>query len=232
MRIRIATSLAAAVLAGTTALTACSSSGGGGSDSGPGDVQLSSEPVSTPAETSDSPSTEATSETPSDEPTSEAATSEAPTSAAAGAGTPVRVNKSFSDTLMGDKATVLSYLLYTPSAASVAKFSALEDEQVVLVDVRVTATDKYYTSFGADSFYLTGMSNGIDSSETTILDDEVTKAGYPVLEDAEQGETKTGWVVFTPKKDEKKLILRYKRLAATTSDGKSIPEKNFDIPLN
>ncbi|KUM97201.1 hypothetical protein AQI95_42065 [Streptomyces yokosukanensis] len=143
------------------------------------------------------------------------------------------MNKSFTDDVMGEKATVLKYVSgYQPSAASKTKYSALADEQVVLVEVKVTASSKYYDSFGANSFYLTGMPNGIDQASTTILDDEVKAAGYPPLPDAETGKTTTGWVVFTPGKGTKKLVLRYKRLAAKTSSGTSISAKNFDIPLN
>ncbi|WP_328465318.1 hypothetical protein [Streptomyces sp. NBC_00448] len=143
------------------------------------------------------------------------------------------MNKSFTDDVMGEKATVLKYVSgYQPSAASKSKYSALADEKVVLVNVKVTASSKYYDTFGADSFYLTGMSNGIDQASTTILDDEIKAAGYPPLPDAETGKTTTGWVVFTPTKDTTKLVLRYKRLAAKASNGTSITAKNFDIPLN
>jgi hypothetical protein len=145
----------------------------------------------------------------------------------------VSVNKSFTDDVMGDKATILKYVSgYQPSAASKGKFSALADEDVILVEVKVTASSKYYDSFGAGSFYLTGMSNGIDQASTTILDDEVKAAGYLPLPDASTGKTTTGWVVFTPSKGTTKLVLRYKRLAAKTSDGTSITAKNFDLPLN
>jgi hypothetical protein len=145
----------------------------------------------------------------------------------------VAVNKAFTDDVMGDKATILKYVSgYQPSAAAKAKYSALADEEVVLVEVKVTASSKYYDTFGADSFYLTGMPNGIDQASTTILDDELKTAGYPPLPDAETGKTTTGWVVFTPGKDTKKLVLRYKRLAAKASNGTSITAKNFDTPLN
>jgi len=163
-------------------------------------------------------------------------TSSAPVSssaAASGAATPIAVNKSFDDLVMGDKATVLKYIRgFAPSAAATQKYSALADEEVVLVDVKVTASAKYYDVFGADSFYLTGTKNSIDQASTTILDGEIKAAGYAPLPDAHTGKTTTGWVVLTPQKgDVTKLVLRYKRLAASTSDGKNITAKNFDIPL-
>jgi hypothetical protein len=158
---------------------------------------------------------------------------QAPGTGEAAAGTAVPVDKTIVDDVMGQKATVIEYVRdFQPSAAARAKFSALENQQVVLVHVKVTAGSKYYTSFGAGSFRLTGMPNGIDQSSTTILDDEVEAAGYPPLQDAKTGKTATGWIVFTPTKDADKLVLRYKRLAAQGSDGTAISAKNFDVPLN
>jgi hypothetical protein len=218
LRIRTTTSLAVAtaVIAGGALLTACNDS----DDSS--DAATASPTMSAPA--TSPPSSTGTA----------APTSSAPADGGSGAkGTPVPVGKSFTDDVMGEKATVIAYVTgFQPSAAAKAKFSALEDEQVVLVNVKATASSKYYDSFGADSFYLTGLSNGIDQASTTILDDDVKAAGYPPLEDAESGKTTTGWVVFTPKKDLTHLVLRYKRLAASASDGTKITAKNFDIPLN
>ncbi|MFI5663637.1 hypothetical protein [Streptomyces sp. NPDC051684] len=216
-RLRAATTVPVlcAVLAGGGLLTAC----GGDSDSGSSDA--AAEPsTSAPAETT----------SPSAEPS---ASAEAVDDDAAAAGKPTAVNKSINDDVMKQKATVLKYVDgFQPSAAAKAKFSALEDEKVVLVQVKVTASSKYYTSFGPTSFRLTKTANGIDQASTTILDDEVAAAGYPALEDAKTGKSSTGWIVFTPSKDLDKLVLRYKRLAAKGSDGATIEAKNFDVPLD
>ncbi|MGD3110638.1 hypothetical protein [Streptomyces sp. YGL11-2] len=212
MRVRIRTILpvVAAIVAGSALLTACNDDSGG-----------SSQTTSAPA-----PSGTSAAGTPSASASSAGANS-------GSSGSPVTVNKSFTDDVMGEKATVLKYVNgYQPSAASKSKYAALANEEVVLVEVKVTASSKYYDTFGANSFHLTGMPNGIDQASTTILDDDIKAAGYPPLPDAETGKTTTGWVVFTPGKDTKKLVLRYKRLAAKTSAGASIPAKNFDMPLN
>ncbi|WP_031516286.1 hypothetical protein [Streptomyces sp. NRRL F-5123] len=218
MRVRITTTLtvAAAVMAGSALLTACNDDSGDSSDT-------TSSPSATAPATTDAPTTDAPA------PTDSATDAGGDTAAQ---GKPVPVNKSFADDVMGEKATVISYISgFQPSAASKSKFSALEDEYVVLVNVKVTASSKYYDTFGAGSFYLTNQSNGIDQASTTILDDDIKAAGYTPLEDAETGKSTTGWVVFTPKKDETALVLRYKRLAANASDGTKITAKNFDIPL-
>lgn len=219
MRVRIQTCLpvVAAVVAGSALLTACNNDSGDSADTSTSPSQTAS---ATPGDTG-----------------SASATPSASASATGGdsgsSGKPVSVNKSFTDDVMGDKATILKYVTgYQPSASAKAKYSALADEEVVLVEVKVTASSKYYDNFGADSFYLTGMPNGIDQASTTILDDETKAAGYPPLPDAETGKTTTGWVVFTPGKDTKKLVLRYKRLAAKASNGTTITAKNFDTPLN
>ncbi|MFI0940533.1 hypothetical protein [Streptomyces sp. NPDC021020] len=217
MRVRITTTLtvAAAVIAGSALLTACND------DDSSSDAPSS--PSATAPATTDAPTTDAPA------PTDSATDAGGDTAAQ---GKPVTVNKSFTDDVMGEKATVISYISgFQPSAASKGKFSALEDENVVLVNVKVTASSKYYDSFGATSFYLTNQSNGIDQASTTILDDDIKAAGYTPLEDASTGKTTTGWVVFTPKKTETSLVLRYKRLAANASDGTKITAKNFDIPM-
>ncbi|MGW2342430.1 DUF4352 domain-containing protein [Streptomyces sp. NPDC001661] len=214
MRVRTSLSAAIAVVACGALLTAC------GGDSDKTDAASDPTPTRSASATADAAS-----------PSESAEGAEG--SEGASAGTPKTVNKSFEDDEMGHKATVLKYVAdFQPSAAAKSKFSALENEKVVLVNVKVTASAKYYTSFGSTSFRLTGMSNGIDQASTTILDDEVKAAGYEPLEDAKTGKTSTGWIVFTPDKDTQKLVLRYKRLAAKTSDGKSIPAKNFDTPLD
>ncbi|MFF3490330.1 hypothetical protein ACFYWS_03180 [Streptomyces sp. NPDC002795] len=215
MRVRTFLPAVAAFVACSALLTAC----GGDSDN---DSGAASDPTPTRSATASA-----------DAASPSAAAEAAEGSEGAAAGTPQAVNKSFEDDVMGHKATVLKYVPdYEPSAAAKSKFSALENQKVVLVNVKVTASAKYYTSFGATSFRLTGMSNGIDQASTTILDDEVKAAGYEPLEDAKTGKSSTGWIVFTPAKDTQKLVLRYKRLAAKTSDGKAITAKTFDTPLN
>ncbi|MFJ2959418.1 hypothetical protein [Streptomyces sp. NPDC087270] len=217
MRVRVHPSLPviAAILVGGALLTACNDDSSSSDDAG----STPSTSAAAPTTTSAAPTTSASATTDGGDGGSSAS--------------PVTVNKSFTDDVMGEKATVLKYVSgYQPSAASRSKYSALADEKVVLVNVKVTASSKYYDTFGADSFYLTGMSNGIDQASTTILDDEIKAAGYPPLPDAETGKTTTGWVVFTPTKDTTKLVLRYKRLAAKASNGTNITAKNFDIPLN
>jgi hypothetical protein len=216
----------AVVASAALIMTACSSSSG--SDSG-GSVAAPS------SDTSSAPSTETTSESSSAAaPTSSTA---APTTSAAvdAASKPVPVNKSASDPVFGSKFTVLSYIRnYQVPAASKQKYSALEDEEVILVQLKVTAGKKYYVSFGPDDFYLTNTKNGYDEGESNSLLEGVIgeQSNLKVLEDASAGETSTGWVIFTPKKDGlKSLTLRYKRLAAGTSNGKTIPAKNIDIPL-
>ncbi|OIK26914.1 hypothetical protein [Streptomyces malaysiense] len=215
MRIRVAARVpaVAAIAVCGLLLTGCNDDSGAGADS-----------ASSPAPTA---SATAGGSAPAASPSRSAAGD-----GGAAAGTAVPVNKTIDDEVMGEKATVVKYVEdFQPSAAAKAKFPALADEKVVLVDVAVTASSKYYDSFGASSFYLTGMPNGIDQASTTILDDEIKAAGYPPLEDAETGKTSTGWVVFTPTKDADKLVLRYKRLAAKASDGTEITAKNFDVPL-
>jgi hypothetical protein len=214
----------AACLAATL-LAACSSSGGGSTSS---ELTNPSTPTSPPTSPSLSASTSESTSPNSD------ATTDQNSSAGTGDAAPVTVNKTIDDTVLGNKATIIKYISgYQPSAGAKQRYATLADAQVVLVDVKVTASSKYYDTVGAGSFYLTGTPDGIDQASTTILDDDLKTAGYPPLQDAETGKTTTGWIVFTPhKEDAGKLVLRFKRIAAKTSEGQNIPAKNFDIPLS
>ncbi|MCD7101465.1 hypothetical protein [Pseudoclavibacter sp. 13-3] len=158
------------------------------------------------------------------------ATSSAPAAATA-AETPVGKDLT---TDLGEKITVVSYIDgFAPSQKFRDSHSAIADNRFVLVQVTATPSEKYYSAVPASAFSLTGASNGIDASSTTILDDEVAAAGHPIYQQADtsKGES-TGWLVFNVKPDMTQLTLRYKQLAATTSDGGTIDKKNFDLPLN
>lgn len=213
------------------ALSACGSSSNGSGDSADAPSSASAAVTSEAAAVDSAPASDpATADS--------AAVDTAAPSDAAGASTgsakPITIDKTVTDPVMGEKFTVMKVIPdYPVTAAEKSKYSALEDESVVLVQVRVTASSKYYDSFGAGSFYLAGdPGQGFDDASTTILDDDIKAAGYDPLPDAETGKTTSGWVVFTPNKDKTHLTLRYKRLAAGTSDGKTIQAKNFDVPLN
>lgn len=225
MRIRTVTLSAAAIAC--VALAGC---GGSGDKTAGAPAVPSSAPSSAAAPTSSAPSSDSSSAPASSAPSS--APSSAQASASAKAAKPVKVDKSFNDTVMGDKGTVLEVIRnYQPSAASLSKYSSLADEEVVLVEVKVTSSSKYYDSVGATSFYIEGAP-GTNDASTTILDSEIKAKGYKPLPDAEEGKSTSGWIVFTPDKGGKHLKLDFKRLAAKTSDGKSIPAKDFMIPLD
>jgi hypothetical protein len=225
MRRRVATTLAVGAAAAT--LAACGSSGSNGSGSSANTP--SSGPTGTTVAAAH-PTTAAGPTTVSSQPAATSAPAQqATTRSARAAAKPVTVNKTINDPVLGEKTVVIKYMPYKPTAASLSKYSALQDEDVILVDVTATASSKYYDTMGADSFYL--VADGTEDASTTILDSEIKAAGYPPLPDADTGKTTTGWVVFTPDKGAKKLVFRYKRLAAQTSNGKTITAKDFDIPL-
>jgi len=214
------------------ALSACGSSSSDDSAGSSSSPAVTSEAASVESNPAATDPTDAGASTDTDA----SAGAAAGTGAGAGAGstTAININKTVTDPVMGEKFTVMKVIpSYPVTTAEKAKYSALEDEKVVLVQLKVTASSKYYDSFGADSFYLVGdPGQGFDDASTTILDDDIKAAGYAPLPDAETGKTTTGWVVFTPKQDKAHLTLRYKRLAAGTSNGKTISAKNFDVPLD
>jgi hypothetical protein len=157
--------------------------------------------------------------------------SSAPTSAPAGADAPIAVNKTITDPLLGDKVVVLKLVRNFPVPAT---YPAIKDDEIVLVDVTITAGTKYYTSLASGSFRLIPDDTNATGNPTSIAGPEMKTKGYPPLPDAgaSTGKTATGWVAFTlARKGSKSLTLRFERLAAQGSDGTRIPAKNFDLVL-
>jgi hypothetical protein len=204
--------VAGTICVGCLALSGCSSHG----KSGP----------SAPAPTSPAPAG-----------TSSAGTSASSTGSTAAGGTGavagrVAVNKSFANPAMGESGTVLAYVRHFPLPASTyRKDPGLHDAEIVLVQVKVQSSTKYYDSFGSGSFSLidgTGQENG----STSVIDAQMSAAGYAPLKDATDGATTTGWIAFTPGTGATAhLTVEYKGLAATGSDGTAIPARNVKIKL-
>ncbi|MBB6405972.1 hypothetical protein [Arthrobacter sp. AZCC_0090] len=141
------------------------------------------------------------------------------------------MNQGISDPVMGNSAQIESVVAnFTPPSAVVHHWAALHGGQVVLVTAKVSTGSKFYSSFGADNFYIVGANGG--ASIPTIsggLDDllgAVKDAGYGPLFGDE------GWMVFILHTPQTKLTLGYERQAAGTSDGQNITKQNFDVPLN
>jgi hypothetical protein len=133
---------------------------------------------------------------------------------------------------MGDHVVVHRVVRDFPVPASM---SAVSDREIVLVDVTATAGSKYYAGWQTTglSIVVSGQEN--QESDTDDLDAAMTKAGYPPMPnngDVDTGKTASGWIPFVvDPKNAPRLTLRMKRTAATTSDGKTISAKNFDVPL-
>lgn len=105
----------------------------------------------------------------------------------------------------------------------------------MLVDLTLSAGTKYTGGLSPDAFVVVTADGGADNSDTTVVEPEMTRAGYRPLPDngVESGQTAGGWVAFNVSPlDSPKLTLRYKRDAATVigSDA-TIPAKTFDVPL-
>jgi hypothetical protein len=105
------------------------------------------------------------------------------------------------------------------------------------VKAKVSTGSKYYSTFGADNFYIAGANGGASTPNTTNGFDDlvaaVKEAGYgPILGNPEAGKSDEGWMIFILHTPQTKLTLRYERLAAGTSDGQTISAQNFDVPLN
>ena len=215
----------AVVLAGSLAVSGCSSSTSG---SGAGSSASASTGSSTTSTTA--PAKAAAPESSgSAVPASSTPAASGPTPAA---GVPVAVNKNFAEPNIGESGTVLKYVRNFPvSAASKTKYSTLNDVEVVLVEVTVHSSTKYYDTLGSDSFFLLGNDGERISENDTVVTADMTAAGYPILKDAENGASSTGWMAVLVDRGFTQLTLQYYTLAATTSDGSTIPAKKINIRL-
>lgn len=200
------------------------------------------------ADTSSASSAPSASSTPS-APSSAAATemsSAAAGSASAGgstgapgsAGGAVQVGKTISDPVFGNDFLVEKVV---PSASLpadfVSKWAGLQgdDNQFLLVKVKATAGTKYYGTAGAGDLFIKNTQdsfNFAESDDLTGLSDVLASEGYsPMLKDAETGKSSEGWIFYNLNHKESKLTLVLHRNAYGTSDGKNIPEKDFELPL-
>lgn len=170
-----------------------------------------------------------------------AASSAAPTSAAASpsatgasghGGTATAVTVTLSDPVMGDRVVVHRLVRDFAVPASMA---AVSDREIVLLDVTATAGSAYYAGFQTTQLAVVVDGEENQVSDTDDLDAAMTKAGYAPMPgggDVDTGRSASGWVPFVvDPKDAPKLVLRMKRSAATTSDGKTITAHDFDAPL-
>lgn len=157
-------------------------------------------------------------------------------SATGGSGTsgtadePVAIDASASSEAYGDTWTATQVVRHIPVPESLP---ALEGSEIVAVEVTVTAGEEYYSTFGSSSFSLIG-DDGTENAANSALDDALTAAGIsPELQDADSGETSTGWLAFVlSDPDSSSLTLRYHQLGAqVVGSDTQIPDEDIDIDL-
>ena len=133
--------------------------------------------------------------TSSADPTSTAAPT---TTAAPASGKPVKVGKGFADQAIGESGTVLAYMRnFQLSAAAKKKYSLLQQDEVVLVEVKVNSSKKYYDSPRFRLLLPSWATTGSATPRTTrSWGRRLIKAGYHPLQDATNGKSSTGWIAF------------------------------------
>lgn len=172
------------------------------------------------------------------------AASAAPTSASAGptpasagptgtAPKKVPLNATISDPVLGDTITVTGLVRSFPIPT---RLPALQGaRELVLVDLTLHAGSKYTGGLSPDAFMIVTADGGADNGDTTVVEPEMTKAGYKPLADqgVHSGQSGSGWVAFEVSPlNSPTLTLRYKRDAATViGSGATIPAKTFNVPL-
>ena len=167
-------------------------------------------------------------------PAEETATAAAGATAAA-ASTPADVSATIKDPVMGYTFVASSVVRNFPFNDHQTALADRGDTEQVLVKVKVTLSNKFYTSAGCGDLSILpdgASSSTIPASENnSVVEDDMKAAGYTPLEDVDHGKTGTGWCSFAVQDPTDVLDLRYKRLAASTSGGKTIPEKVFLEPM-
>lgn len=159
------------------------------------------------------------------------------TSAAGAAGSARRtINKTLTDPVMGNALTVEQAVLnFKPAASLVDKYPILDGAQVVLVKAKAKAGTKYYGTFGDGDIWITKTAHGIDvppNDDLAALNTAVKAAGYsPILGEADAGKSTEGWAIFIIP-PQAHVTLGLKRAAAATSDGKTISQKWWYVPLS
>jgi len=179
--------------------------------------------------------TGSTDTTPTEEATPTEESSPAATTGGGSSSKPVKIGKTLTDPVMGNSATIEEVVPdFAMPAALVSKWAGLQGRQVVLVKAKVQAGTKFYETFGAGDFYITKTGDGIDVPATDDIDDynkAVKAAGFaPILGDIDEGKSSEGWMIFVIK-PQQHITLSMRRLAAQSSDGKTISRKDFSLPI-
>ena len=157
-------------------------------------------------------------------------TEQASTAPATGSGEAVAVDQTITDDVLGHTVLVKSVVRGFPLPD---RLTALKDRgtEVVLVELEATAGTEFSAVVGASTFRVV-PDGGQEASSTTVVDQEMTAAGYAPLKDVRTGETGTGWVAFTVEPADAPLVLRYKRGAAgVLGSGETIEAQDVDVPL-
>lgn len=142
------------------------------------------------------------------------------------------INKTITDPELGYTVTAKQVIFNVPFDESDGYDQAAYKKSLA-VEVTVANNSEYYNSFSSSDLELTinGQSqyHGDYEFSEYISANSLTKLPMSTS----QGNSSTGWIFFSYDKDLTGTIsLTYDRSAATTTDGKTIPAKKFNIDLN
>lgn len=118
---------------------------------------------------------------------------------------------------------------YQPEGRS----AATADDEHVLVKVKVTSGKEFSGSVGDGDFRIFEPVEDIGRVSTSVVETQMTADGYPPLQDARNGASAEGWMVFRLSEDRKPgLKFVYLRLAAKViGSDKTISRMEFPITL-
>lgn len=165
----------------------------------------------------------------SDSPSSDTSTSSAP----AASGTKIAVGTTVTDDILDNKVTVVSVIRNFPIPAAASAIKARGDE-LVLVEVKVTAGSKYYAGMMDSDFTwgVQGKQYSGEGADSDAVHAAMTAAGHPPLAAVDTGKSGTGWIAgFLKPAGSDKAYVALRRVAAKGSDGTDIPKKEFPVTL-
>ncbi|MET3637924.1 hypothetical protein [Curtobacterium oceanosedimentum] len=117
-----------------------------------------------------------------------------------------------------------------PWSSAQAGLADRDDNEQILVHVKVTAGDRFYSTM--DCLPIRVQAHGstetyTSQGTTSVIEDDMQAAGYPALESIDQGESGEGWCAYSVTNPTDVLDLEYHRNAAASNDGTQITEQDF-----
>lgn len=176
--------------------------------------------TSTPLAPSSPPSTSAPA-TPSESPSADAS----PPAAASQA---IQLNKTVDDPVLGIKVTFVQAIRGLP-----AQTDAMKDRELVVVEVKIDATNATYATLTNDSSFHWAVGDKIaQNAASDKVTAYMTANGYTPLAPVKAGTSGGGWIAgYLLPANSPDAVVKYWQLPFSDSSGKTFPQKEYPVAL-